>query len=260
MEPADHVAAVAREGAALAGAVGRAPARATVPTCPEWQPRDLAVHVVLFCDLWTHVLCEGTGRPRPDDQAAPDGPPDAVAAWVADRVALLHAELEATDPDAPVWTWSLDAADHRAAFVARRSAHELAVHRVDAELAGGPASAVEATLAADGIDEVLFIVDQWQRAGDPRARGVDGERLALRATDTDDRWLVTLAPEGVTSARTEGPADLTLTASASDLAMVVNSRPPLGPVTRDGDEAVLAAWQRTFTFGSDLLDPHRDRT
>ena len=44
-------------------------------------------------------------------------------------------------------------------------------------------------------------------------------------------------------------ADLALRGAVSDLELVLYQRPTLGDVERLGDESVLAAWQRVFTFG-----------
>jgi hypothetical protein len=49
--------------------------------------------------------------------------------------------------------------------------------------------------------------------------------------------------------REHGPADLTLSGAVSDLELVFYDRPPIGPVERHGDEAVLDAWKQEFTFG-----------
>jgi hypothetical protein len=75
---------------------------------------------------------------------------------VADACAALISELEATPASTPVWTW-FDS-DHTAGFVARRCAHELAVHRYDAQASRGICTPIPAELAADGIDEVLDVL------------------------------------------------------------------------------------------------------
>lgn len=229
---------------ALSAVAGEAP----VPTCPEWTARDLAVHAGLFAGFWSHVLCEGTGRPKPE---VPDPPAAEVAGWFSDVSGALVDELQATAPDVEVWTWSLD--DHSAAFLARRAAHELAVHRVDAELAAGSQTPVEPALAADGIDEVMMIIDQWQRRGDERIGHDDhswgeGQRLHLHASDTGEDWLLVLDSAGLLVERRAAPAQLRIDASASDLETLLYRRPTLGAVERVGDEAALDAWFRLFRF------------
>ena len=83
-------------------------------------------------------------------------------------------------------------------FWTRRQAHEALIHRVDVELAVGAPSAIEPRLAADGIDEMLngWVVDpltpfQFEHHG----------TLLVRPDDADARWLTSLGPDGVRTAR-----------------------------------------------------------
>jgi uncharacterized protein (TIGR03083 family) len=237
----DHAArieAVARESATLAEALAAGPHDARVPSCPEWSVHELAHHVGQFTGLWTHVLCEGTGRPKPP---APDAPAEGdLGEWYRGLAASLLEELRVTPEGTPVWTWKPD--DQTPTFVARRCAHELAVHRVDAQLARGAHTPIEPELAGDGIDEVFVLV---QAQGEPTG---DGQTLHLHATDRDDEWLVALMPSGLEVERAHGKADLALRGAVSDLELVLYQRPPLGPVEHLGDDEVLAAWYTAFTF------------
>src|SRR5262249_19561704 len=162
----------------------------------------------------------------------------------------LVGELRATEPATAVWTWH--PTDHSAAFVARRAAHELAVHRVDAQLAArGAAGPVDAALAADGIDEAFVL--QAHAPGRAATEAVPGDRagqtLHLHGTDhAPAEWLVTFAPEGVTVERSHAKGDLALRGAVSDLEMVLYQRPPTGTVERFGDPAVLDLFHREFTF------------
>jgi uncharacterized protein (TIGR03083 family) len=240
--PVDHDAridAMAREADLLAEALAAGPRDARVPSCPEWTVDELALHVGRFTGFWAHVLCEGTGRPKPP---APDPPPGGdLGEWYRPLAAALVEELRATPTGTEVWTWMPD--DQTPAFVARRAAHELAVHRVDAQLARGGHTPIEAELAADGIDEVVVLV----QSQDDQPRG-QGETLHLHGTDRGDEWLLALTPDGLQVERTHGKADLALRGGVSDLELVLYHRPPVAPVEHLGDDAVLAAWQRAFTF------------
>jgi uncharacterized protein (TIGR03083 family) len=238
VDAATHIDAVARESATLADALAAGPREARVPSCPDWSVAELAEHVGRFSGLWAHVLCEGTGRPKPPfSELPPDGD---LAEWYRPLAAALVEELRATPPGTEVWTWMPD--DQTPAFVARRAAHELAVHRVDAELARGAHTPIEADLAADGIDEMLLFVERQEEATG------EGQTLHLHGTDHGDEWLVTLAPGGLRVERSHGKADLALRGAVSDLELVLYQRPPLAPVEHLGDDGVLAAWYRAFTF------------
>jgi uncharacterized protein (TIGR03083 family) len=238
VERAAHIDAVARESATLADVLAAGPRGAQVPSCPEWSVTELAQHVGRFTGFWAHVLCEGTGRPKPP---APDPPPEGdLGSWYRALADALVEELRATPPDTEVWTWKPD--DQTPAFVARRAAHELAVHRVDAQLARGSHTPIDPPLAADGIDEVCMLVQaQGEAAG-------DGRTLHLHGTDHGDEWLLALTPAGLEVERTHEKGDLALRGAVSDLELVLYNRPPVGAVEHLGDDDVLAAWYRAFTF------------
>src|SRR5262245_56717668 len=131
----DHLArtdAIEREVEALVAAVSAGPLFAPVPTCPDFTVDDLAQHVGAFCSFWTHILCEGTGHPKtPFEELGSEGRSE----WLADLGGHLVTELRDTPPGTSVWTWYEP--DQTAGFVARRCSHELAIHRVDAQLAIG---------------------------------------------------------------------------------------------------------------------------
>jgi uncharacterized protein (TIGR03083 family) len=239
MDYDEHVAAARREASGLVAALWAGPISAAVPTCPGWLLRDLAVHVGEFAGFWTHVVCEGTGRVKTPYRDPPADP--ALVAWCEELLGHQLEVLENAAPDTEIWTWAEH--DHSARFIARRAAHELAVHRFDAESARGEPAAIEAALAADGIDEVLMMVNTLPRPGEAA-----GQTLHLHGTDRGDEWFLTLGPEAVEIARVHAKGDLALRGAVSDLELVLYGRPPLGEVTHFGDDAVLAAWYREFTF------------
>jgi uncharacterized protein (TIGR03083 family) len=217
-----------------------------VPTCEGWTVADLAVHIGNFTAFWCHVLCEATGRPKPALSDPPEG--DETVAWAAVACASLITQLEATPPDTPAWTWS--PTDHSARFVARRSAHELAVHRFDAQASRGICTPIPVELAVDGIDEVL---DVLLPARDHSGRG-SGRTMDLRSSDAGMEWAVSLQPDRVDTERRshdqaslEG-SDLVMSGTASDIELTLYHRPTLSPVDVQGDYTVLDEWHRAFTF------------
>lgn len=239
MEHAARAAAVTREGGALAAALHAGPVDAPVPSCPDWTLADLAVHAGQFCGFWAHVLCEGTGREK---TPFPDPPPgDAVADWFEQQARQLATLVDEITPDTSVWTWKAD--DQTAGFVTRRSAHELAVHRYDAQLARDACEPIEASLAADGIDEICMMISSLDRVG----RGA-GETVHLHGTDRPEEWLLALDAGGLRVTREHARADLALRGAVSDLELLLYGRPTLGPVERLGDDSVLDTWYRVFRF------------
>jgi len=238
MEYAEHIEAVERETSAFTRTLMRGDADAQVPSCPEWTLRDLAKHVGGVQGFWTHVLAEGTGRPKP---AFDDEPGPSAGLWLVQIGGFLVNELKAASADTKVWTWN--PADQSAAFAARRMAHETAVHRFDAQMAIGNPEPIEPALAADGIEEIFVMVDAWPESG----RG-EGQTLHLHSAEGDE-WLITMNPDGLDIKREHAKGDLALRGAVSDLELVLYDRPPIGDVERFGDESVLDAWYRVFKIG-----------
>jgi len=115
---------------------------------------------------------EPIGHPddRPDEELAP---------WFDEVSAGLLEALRSTDPAVRVWSWAGGQQD--VAWVARRQAHEAAVHRWDAQGALGTPDPIAADLAADGIGEFF----DWMLTSED-ADGFDGVvRVGLEPTDLD---------------------------------------------------------------------------
>jgi uncharacterized protein (TIGR03083 family) len=140
-----------------------------------------------------------------------------------------------------------------ATFWARRQAHETMVHRVDAELAAGRAAVLDAALAADGIDEWLWLLRGPRRPA-LRAAGLEaGAVLHMHAAD-DSRaprdWLLSVAGDGITVRDGHGPADVSVAGPAGRLLLVLLRRlPPEGEnVLVTGDPELLARFLASTPF------------
>ncbi len=247
MEIGQHITAIGQEAKLLAEAAERGGLDAEVPTCPGWDMRELVRHLGMIHlwaaghvaelqdDSWGDDLAEFTkfwpelGIFWPDDEK--------LVSWYLETNANLLRTLESAPSDVEAWTFL--PAPSPLAMWARRQAHETAVHRFDAENAAGIASSFDPVLAADGIDELL--------AGfAPRKPEfpVDKEYTVLvHATDTGDRWQVTLAPTGITTTRDDGEGDLVLAGDAADLYLVLWNRGEQSSITITGDREVLAKWR-----------------
>ena len=248
METADHITAIAQEAALLAVAADRNGLDADIPPCPGWDMRDLVRHLSEI-HLWAAgIVAQRTTKLWPDDISEhtaswpnlavfwPDD--DNLTAWYLETNANLVRSLELAplDLDCPTF---LPAPSPRAMW-ARRQAHETAVHRFDAEIAGGTSDGFDPVFAADGIDEILA-------AFAPRRQEFPMENaraMAVRPVDADDRWRVILAPDGITTVRDDEPADVTLTGAASDLYLALWNRGDDSSITITGDRHVLTTWHR----------------
>jgi hypothetical protein len=101
------------------------------------------------------TLRAGDPHTPPARGAAAPADFDAALAGFDDRLATVLDLLASTDPAAPVWNFT-PIALRTAAFWSRREAHEITVHRLDAQAAaGGIEAPLDPDFAADGIDEVL---------------------------------------------------------------------------------------------------------
>jgi uncharacterized protein (TIGR03083 family) len=239
MEYAEHITAVENETGAFARVLMRGDTGAQVPTCPDWTLLDLAKHVGGVMGFWSHALAEGMGRPKPEILEEP-GP--APTMWLTTIASALVGELKAATGDTKVWTW--DPSDQSAGFVARRMAHETAIHRFDAQMAIGKPQPVDSALAADGIEEIFAMC---AAAPDRMGQG-EGQTLHLHSAEGNE-WLIAMNPDGLVVTREHAKGDLALKGAVSDLELLLYDRPPIGEVERFGDETVLDAWKRVFKFG-----------
>lgn len=228
----------------------------TVPTCPDWNLRELAVHVG-GAHRWVGEIVRGRAAADVPEEKVPgfEGPgtddPDALDGWLADGAAATVAALREAGPDAEVWSWAWE---RRTAFWARRMTHETAVHRADAALAARVPYTVDPEVAADTIDEWLRIVSFAQEGGDPEAdelRG-GGRSLHLHATDVPGaEWLIEFGEDRFTWRHAHEKATVALRGPLTDLMLVFNRRlePASERVEVLGDAELLDFWLDRSSFG-----------
>ncbi|MFF3363468.1 maleylpyruvate isomerase family mycothiol-dependent enzyme [Streptomyces misionensis] len=247
METADFLETLDREGRSLAAAAARAGTDAKVPTCPDWQVRDLLRHTGAVHRWAAAFVAEGRREPRPMSEA-PDLDGAELVAWYADSHRHLVDTLAAAPADLECWTFLPLLGLSPLAFWARRQAHETTVHRYDAEAArGGAPSPVDAGFAADGIDELLLGFHARSRS---RVRTPEPKVLRVRATDAADGtrdavWTVRLTAHAapVAARGTAGDADAELCGPADRLYLALWNREPVPRVT--GDRSLAARWRET---------------
>ena len=126
----------------------------------------------------------------PDE--APAAGDERVVGWFADELAQIDAFLEALDPDVPTWNWAPQT--RTASFWHRRTAHETAVHRWDAQFATRLPEPLESKLAADTVDEAL---DTFLPAGRRRPHEDVSGLVHLVATDVGQEWYVRMRGDGI---------------------------------------------------------------
>lgn len=230
---------------------------ATVPSCPDWNLRELAVHVGGAHRRVGEIVRSRAGEDIPDEGipgfAGPEGDdPSALDTWLAVGAASAVAALREAGPGTEVWTWAWE---RRTDFWVRRMTHETVVHRADATLAAGTGFEVAPEVAADTIDEWLRIVSFVQDGGeDPEAaelRGA-GRSLHLHATDVPGaEWLIEFGEDGFTWRRAHEKATVALRGPLTDLMLVFNRRldPGSDRVEVLGDAELLDFWLERSSFG-----------
>jgi uncharacterized protein (TIGR03083 family) len=252
VELGELVAALEHEGAAFACAAEKAGLDASVPTCPEWTVRELVRHIG-YVHRWaaTYVREQRvTVLDDEEEEAAVGRLPDDDAEllpWFREGHAALVATLRAAPADLECWHFLR--APTPLLFWARRQAHEIAVHRSDAESAAGdtPVTGVPAPFAVDGIDELLL--GFYMRRGG-RLRADSPCSLRVEAVDRPDAaWLVRIGPDGAQIARSpaESNADCVLRGSASDLYLALWNRRGTDDLDVHGDRSVLDLWRERAT-------------
>ena len=241
MDAAQHLsylrADVARIGAAI-----RAGRDRPVPSCQGWTVADLAVHLGVV-HRWAAeaVHTHATERPRgaKEKYAVPADTPD-LAEWYEDAAATLLDTLSTADLDAPVWTFG---GEGTVRFWVRRQAHEVLVHRWDAQMALGPDAVdpIDPEHAADAVDEMVVSLLPLRVQPPP-----DGARRTFHfhRTDGPGEWFVTIDADGYRAERAHEKGDVAVRGGAADLLLFVWHRSTDGLDVFGADDADAAgdAW------------------
>lgn len=241
MDTAAWIDALEREGAALLAAAEDAGLDAEVPTCPQWQVRDLLLHTSNV-HRWAcgYVRDERTSPVPIGDEKAED---EYLPGWYRSGHAELVRSLRAADEGVRCWTFLRGSPSARA-FWARRQAHETAVHRVDAELAAGrELTPVSEAFAADGVEELLAGFHARERS---RVRSPQPLTLCLRTTDGAQRqWTLLLGDEPPRLLREHpGAPDCTISGPAGTLYLALWNRLRFGDgLVIEGDAAPAELWR-----------------
>jgi uncharacterized protein (TIGR03083 family) len=156
---------------------------AQIVHCPGWKVADLVRHHGGVLQ-WAAAIVRH-GEPPVAEEAAPDDG-DELCGWYVEAAHSFVATASNTDRDRGCWTFGRPPG--RVWFWSRRQALEAAVHRWDAEFAVGATPTLASDLAALGISEVVEALFPRQVALG-RTPGLP-DRLQLRASDLDQRWLV----------------------------------------------------------------------
>jgi uncharacterized protein (TIGR03083 family) len=241
----DVVAAIAATSGGLASA--------RVPSCPDWNAADLAWHLAEVQYFWASIV-EGN-LSDPADVTPLERPADNQLVALHQAEAMrLQTTLTDHDPDEACWSWY--AKGHTVGWVRRRQAHEALVHRIDAELAAATIgvmeiSAVDESLAEDGIDEILTVMLHVDEL--PAGLSYEASDVSIGLATPSRSWAMnlgrvigetpggrTLDEEGLRLLDGVAKPTATVNASATDLNLWLWRRTELPADAIDGDEAAAA--------------------
>lgn len=229
--------------AARIAAVAPGALTAPVPSCAGWDVAEVVRHTG---SVYNHkVAVMRLGR-QPQQGEWASGPPAGVelVAWFDSSARTLLDELAEHDPDdwAHTW-WPPDQTFH---FWYRRMALESVVHRVDAEMATGSPTPVDAALALDGIDEVLTVFLGVHDAG-----AAGGPTGAVSVVSGGRTWIANLDDDHI---RVDKHGDATTNAEISgepaEVFLHLWGRRPLDHIHADGDEALVHELRRRLAVAT----------
>ena len=188
----DLLTIIANESERFLEALQVADPGAQVPTCPDWTADDLLWHLTEVHAFWARILRSGALTDEESDAveaAKPQRQADRGEAIQLFRheTADLVSELRGRDDADPAWFW-LETAK-TVGSTRRMQAHEATMHRVDAELTAGLASApIDPALAADAIAHAVEVMwSWWSTLPGFELRPVGGV-VTLTASDLDRAW------------------------------------------------------------------------
>ena len=258
MDVDSHLRHLTEQASLLALAAERHGPDAPIPTCPDWVMRDLVHHQGGVHRWATHRIARPEIDPGPGDlEAFVGGWPsdDSLLDWFNEGAAGIAAAIHNAPVDLEAMTFIPSPSPRQ--FWARRQAMELAIHRADAESAGGAIAPFVADLAVDGIDElVVGFATRPMR----RYRTDTTATILVAPTDSPHSWLIRMSPEGISTtadsttpsgadSTTRSAADATISGTASDLFLFVWNRLTAADIHAAGDPAALALWSKTSRVG-----------
>lgn len=236
-DPADYIARLTVESAALSTLVESQPLDTPVTTCDGWDLAALATHVG-WVYRWATVAMETATMPDRGAVSRPDSP-DELHDWFTTGTSALLDALANIVPEAP--TWHPFSPPQLAGLWPRRLAHETTIHLLDAQLACSVAPDVDAAMASDGIDEYLTVALPRVLAGEGAVAPTT--TLHIHCTDVDGEWLIVPSADGLVITREHAKGDAALRGTAAALlADLWGRRGALGEIDIAGDPEVAAEW------------------
>lgn len=217
MNLADYIVEINRASKSMRDIYSESVAEYRVPSCPDWNFKQLMLHLADVQSHWAKTIL------NPDASEEMDyinqTPDREINEWCELKTKELIDAINSVSPDKPCATWW--SSPKTAEAIARHQAQEACMHAWDAYLAIGQDNPLPHAVALDGISEWINVHNEWTEAKD----------FTIVFTPTD-------SSESITWNR--GGASVTLSATASDLALFLNGRRPIAQITLTGNRSLLA--------------------
>jgi len=188
----DRLTVINAESDRFAAVLAECAPEARVPSCPDWNARDLLWHLTQVHQFWAGVLSSGARTEEEVRALERQQRPDSLDELLARReeaTGALVGQLAARADDEPAWSWF--EADQSVGFTRRMQTYEATIHRVDAEQAAGiEVTPIAPDVAAGAVDHCVDVM--WWGWAPEGARYQPLSVVELVATDTGQRWSVQL--------------------------------------------------------------------
>lgn len=209
----DFVATLESNAQLLLAAAKHAGFESPVDYCPGWTVGRLLGHCGKILQR-TNLVLQSNSVEIPGDDEQAKLPRDEALFDEFERIAkTLCQTMRTCDLNAPGWNFT--GANLTNSFWLRRMAHEIEIHRLDMQDAASmPITPFEPTSAADGIDELIFVlmpVLAGNNASDISAS------FHLHCTDVDGEWLLVVENGVQTATREHAKGDVAIRGHASSL-------------------------------------------
>jgi uncharacterized protein (TIGR03083 family) len=220
--------------------------------CPPWLVRDLAAHLVTSGEGFVRSIRNGlAGSVEPPGarhaEQADVAPSEVASALrrVTDDFDSLYDDLSETQLDTICWHRR---GNRSVRWYATHRLAEVAFHGWDLDTSLGRPAHFSDAVAKLLLPTLLESnVPRTYAAGLSQERG-SGERYLLRvADDPSASWLVTIDPDTLHVVPDAGAAELRITATAANLALLVYGREDLSSIgSVEGDPALVDRFARIF--------------
>lgn len=217
MNNSDYIAEIQRASKSMRDIYSESVSENHVPSCPDWNFKQLMLHLANVQIHWAKTILNPDATEEMDFiNHTPDA---SINEWCAKATQQLVDAINSVSPDKPCATWWTS--PKTAEAIARHQAQEACVHAWDAHLAIGQDNPLPHLIALDGISEWINVHNEWTQAKD---------------------FTIVFAPNDAseTIIWNRGGESVTLTATASDLALFLNGRRPIEELTITGDKSLIA--------------------